>query len=368
VSNLRTQVTIPGLTGRHPSLFATDFQMPDGDDRARLEPLEDRGNANLIVSTSHGDLTQAHIRDLPEIITAGTVMVLNTSGTFFSRVNGAILASGELGTVHFAQMLEDSALHWVVVVPGAARPGNVIHLPGGAHLALLRPYFVRDRQPAWEDWGQLWVARFEGSDCFDHWSPNNAHPIQYPYDTVPRTLPELQNVFSGRPTSAMMNNGGYNLTLDVLSRLLSAGVQIATVEMRTGVGVDDQGIPFPEFVRLDVVNAAIINAALADERLVLPVGTGVIRLLSALWDNGRVRPNSSGEWVHNIITPENGGTPFRAWLSGQHEPDSTHLAMGAAVLGSEQLMVEVARAALAWGFSFHEFGDSHLHLPADRLR
>jgi S-adenosylmethionine:tRNA ribosyltransferase-isomerase len=329
---------------------------------ARVELLRDRGSAELLVTIGeqHQISTMAH---LPEFVPTGSVLVLNTSGTFFARFPDAELPDGARGTVHFAQMRDDSALEWVIVAPDGLKVGDRVHLPAGASLQLLEPHLVRGVQASWEKWGKLWVARFHSPKlCFDAFQAEYGQPIRYPYDHTAWTQGAMQNCYSLRKTSAMMNNGGRNLTESILEVLLSRGVRVATLEMRTGVGVDQDGYPLPEFVQLDTLNALIINAALNEGRQIIPVGTGVIRALDWLYDkrSAFVRPGS--DWCNNIITPET-GTWMDAWVSGMHEPKSTHLALGAAIMG-EQTMLDAMTVAYNHGLRFHENGDSHIFLPA----
>ena len=54
-------------------------------------------------------------------------------------------------------------------------------------------------------------------------------------------------------------------------------------------------------------------------------------------------------------------------LTGWHEPESTHLMMLEAFAGRAALE-PAYRAALAGGYLWHEFGDSHLILRGGRPR
>ncbi len=346
---------------RHPSTYAP-FTMRD--DAARTELLIDRANAELLVTIGeqHHVTTMAQ---LPEFVPSGSVLVLNTSGTFFSRFPGAGLPTGKAGTVHFAQMLDESALKWIVVVPDGLMAGERIVLPGGAATVQLeKPYCVRGVQASWEDWGKLWEAHFSCPESsFDDFQAAHGEPIRYEYDHTEWTLEAMQNCYSGRRTSAMMNNGGRNLTEGILEVLLARDVRIATLEMRTGVGVDQDGYPLPEFVQLDMLNAMTINAAIREQRQVIPVGTGVIRALDWFYNEQSRAVSAGSGWCDNVVTPEK-GTWLNSWLSGMHEPKSTHLAMGAAIMG-EQTMLDAMVTAHKAGLRFHENGDSHLVLPAN---
>jgi len=91
------------------------------------------------------------------------------------------------------------------------------------------------------------------------------------------------------------------------------------------------------------------------------VGTTVVRALeTAAGADGRVRPVDG--WTDLVITPERGVRVVDGMLTGWHEPASSHLMMLDAVAG-RTLLEASYRAALAEGFRWHEFGDTHLILP-----
>lgn len=343
---------------RHPSKYAF-FTMQD--EAARTELLADRATAGLLV-TIGGQHQIGTVHELATFIPKGSVLVVNHSGTFFARYPNCEMPDGSRGTVHFAHMCDDSAREWVVTVPVSLRSGDAIGLPGRNSLRLTKPYLVRGLHATWEA-SPMWVASFKGRNPFDLYQAQYGQPIRYPYDRTKWTMPAMQNCFSGHRTSAMMNNGGRNITRAVLDRLLTKGIHIATLEMRTGVGVDDQsGLPLPEFVQLDRENAAIINAAIAEGRQIIPVGTGVIRALDWFYHRTTGRVHAGQGWCTNVITPAT-GTWMDAWVSGMHEPCSTHLAMGSAIMG-EPTMLDAMITARDRGLRFHENGDTHLYLPS----
>jgi S-adenosylmethionine:tRNA ribosyltransferase-isomerase len=63
-----------------------------------------------------------------------------------------------------------------------------------------------------------------------------------------------------------------------------------------------------------------------------------------------------------VVTPERGVRAVDGLVTGWHEPESSHLAMLEAIAGRELLDASYA-AAVAEGYRWHEFGDSHLILP-----
>ncbi len=63
-----------------------------------------------------------------------------------------------------------------------------------------------------------------------------------------------------------------------------------------------------------------------------------------------------------MITPERGVRAVDGLITGWHEPDASHLLLLEAVAG-RALVERSYAAAVAGGYRWHEFGDSHLLLP-----
>jgi S-adenosylmethionine:tRNA-ribosyltransferase-isomerase (queuine synthetase) len=339
----------PRHAGRLPGQYA-QYEIV-GSARLRDHSPADRSTAGLLAVSASGVFQRETMAALPYLLN-DTVMVLNTSGTFLAEFVGEF--AGQRMVVHFAQMLDDGALNWVIAVP-LGQVGGVIQLPDGANLTITNPYVIGRQQVKSAFFGGFWEARFTSSVPFDAYQRRYGHPL---FNSEIKGLNEMQNWFSGPCTSALMNNGGRNLTEEIIQQLLKRGVQIATLEVRTALG-EHNGLPLPEWVRLDPLNAAIINSALERGWRVLPVGTSVVRALSALHDGKQVR--AAAEWVNNVITPENGGTWLRSILTGLHEPYSSHLGLLAAIMG-EVLSAQCMVQAHSLKMSFHATGDSLLYL------
>jgi S-adenosylmethionine:tRNA ribosyltransferase-isomerase len=60
-----------------------------------------------------------------------------------------------------------------------------------------------------------------------------------------------------------------------------------------------------------------------------------------------------------VITPERGVRSVEGLITGWHEPEASHLQMLEAIAGRE-LLSRSYQHALAGGYRWHEFGDSHL--------
>ena len=94
---------------------------------------------------------------------------------------------------------------------------------------------------------------------------------------------------------------------------------------------------------------------------VVAAGTTVVRALETTADRaGRSHPGHG--WTELVVTPERGVRVVDGLLTGWHEPESSHLAMLEAIAG-RYLLEASYRGAVAEGYRWHEFGDSHLILP-----
>jgi S-adenosylmethionine:tRNA ribosyltransferase-isomerase len=129
--------------------------------------------------------------------------------------------------------------------------------------------------------------------------------------------------------------------------------------LHTGVSSQERGErPYPERYRVPKATAASANRA----RRVIAVGTTVVRALETVSDeHGAVHAGEG--WTSLVITPERGVRAVDGLITGWHEPDASHLLMLEAI-GGRDLLERSYAAAIARGYRWHEFGDSHLILPA----
>jgi S-adenosylmethionine:tRNA ribosyltransferase-isomerase len=232
------------------------------------------------------------------------------------------------------------------------RAGERLALPGGASAELLAPYLSA---------GRLWVAALDlPAPVLDYLDRHGA-PIRYRHLAEARPLADYQTVFATEPGSAEMPSAARPFTRRVLASLRSRRIAVAPLVLHTGVSSLERGErPFPERFRVPEATAARVNAAHATGGRVVAIGTTVARALETV-----ARPDgtvAAGEgWTSLVITPERGVHVLDGLLTGWHEPDASHLLLLEAV-GGRALIERSYAAALAHGYRWHEFGDSHLIL------
>ena len=357
-------------TGTAPSMSPRlSFVLPR--ELEATEPAEARGAARdgvrmLVAARSTGELTHSTCADLPHFLHAGDLVVINTSAVIPAAIEGT--AAGRQLAIHLSTHLSESAGRgepdrWVVeprhIVGnttmrwGCDTVPRAIELGPDASLQLVEPYLGSDR---------LWVAELRLPAPTLDWLNANGQPIRYSYVEQPWPLSAYQNVYSIEPGSAEMPSAGRPFTAELITRLVSQGVDITPIVLHTGVAsLESDELPYPERVHVPAATAARVNLARANGGRIIAVGTTAVRALeSAAGCNGEVHELDG--WTDLVITPERSVCVVDGLITGWHEPEASHLLMLEAISGRPLLEASYA-ASIAGGYRWHEFGDIHLIVP-----
>ena len=325
------------------------------------EPPPERDRVRMLVASRAG-LRHATFLDLPDLLDPGDLLVVNTSATLpaalaVDRVGGTDLRvhlSTPLPSPPGRSWPDDGYERWVVELREGDAPhrggraGDRLPLPGGGQAELLAPYLGGRR---------LRAARLRLPAPLLAYLERHGEPIRYRHLPEPRPLADFQTIFAAEPGSAEMPSAGRPFSERVLARLEDRGIAVAAVVLHAGVSSLERGeAPYPERFRVPAGTAEAVNRA----SRVIAVGTTVVRALeSAAAEDGSVR--AAEGWTRLAIDPERGVRVVDGLLTGWHEPDSSHLLMLEAI-GGHELVERSYAAALAAGYRWHEFGDSHLLL------
>jgi S-adenosylmethionine:tRNA ribosyltransferase-isomerase len=369
-------------------LGVTDVALPVNLEAA--EPPEARGlrrdEVRLLVSDIETD-SIAHTRfcDLPRWLSAGDLLVVNTSATLNAALS-ATTAAGESFELHLSTQLPGG--FWTVEIrePGAgaslpyrhAGAGTTFRLPDAGQATLLAPYpFVASL----ESTSRLWIAALELPETVPSYLDRWGFPIRYRYVKGAWPSEMYQTVFATEPGSAEMPSAGRPFTPELLNRLRLSGIQIAPILLHTGVAsLEDHEPPYEEFYRVSRDTAERVNATRRSGHRVVAVGTTVVRALETVTDECGSVPGHG--WTDLVITPDRPIRSVDALITGLHEPQATHMMMlegviiAAAHPGATSAAPTICAAchlrrayaeARQEGYLWHEFGDSHLIIGA-RLR
>ncbi len=345
-------------------MSALQFELP-----SRLEahePPEARGlerdDVRLLVAGKR-DARVAHARfaDLPAFLAAGDLLVVNTSGTLAAALPARRSSDGRELELRLSTPVPHRPLErwWIVELRASAEPflagcqGDELLLPGGGAAKLVAPFAGGRR---------LWLAQLDLAEPLADYLEAHGHPIRYGY--VPREWPlsMYQTVFAAEPGSAEMPSAGRPFTFELVTRLVASGVHVAPVTLHTGVSSPERGeAPYPERYRVPAATARLVNAVRGWGGRVIAVGTTVVRALETVANaDGTVSPGEG--WTNLVVCGECDVHAVDGLITGWHEPEATHLQMLRAI-ADQDVLDKSYREALAHGYLWHEFGDSHLILP-----
>lgn len=338
-----------------------DYHLPE--ELIAKRPLAERDASRLLV-LDRGDIAHRAIRELPELLPQGALLVVNDTRVRHARIFGARRQSG--GKVELLMLgrrpelpRADGREVWQALGRASKplRPGVIID---SGRLACE----VLDR----DDDGTLLLTVSCDVPVEEALAAEGRVPIP-PYlgreddaDDVTR----YQTVYAEQVGSVAAPTAGLHLTAALLSQMAERGVELGRLTLEVGLGTfrpivaDDlsQHVMHEERFRVDSKLAAQLAAARERGRPVVAVGTTVVRALESAADPDRVGyvlPQATETRL--LIQP---GYAFRvvdALLTNFHQPKSTLLALVAAFAGFDAMRAAYA-AAVAERYRFLSFGDA----------
>jgi len=344
-----------------PSLSQFDYQLPA--DLIAQRPLPRRSDARLLVYRRGTDAVEHHhVRDLPDLLDAGDLLVGNRSQVIPARLLGRKRSGGavELLLVHPLDE-QDDRHNWRCMIRGRVHPGSVIELDGGGRAEV---------RTCHEDGARDCRLAVSG-EVLDYAQTHGRIPLP-PYidrDDDEHDRERYQCVFADRPGSVAAPTAGLHLDHALLDRLRERGVERTLVDLAVGPGtfkpVQDEWIEthpmHAERCSCDAEACAAIAACRQRGGRVVAVGTTVVRTLeSALGADGRVHPFA--DWTRIFLHPPKRVRSIDALLTNFHLPRSTLLMLVACLTGTARLRALYAEAVRE-RYRFYSYGDAMLILP-----
>lgn len=332
-------------------------------------PREEREATRLlVVDPAAGRLGDARVADLPRLLRAGDLLVVNDAATLPASV-AARAAGGPPFELRLAGADGDA---WWAVAFGEGdwrqrtedRPPPPA-LGAGARLTVGRslpavvdgvspvsPRLVRLRFDADPD--AVWAALYR-----------DGRPVQYSYVQAPLALWHVQTPYAARPWSVEMPSAGWSLSARLRDALRAAGVNLAWLTHAAGLSSTgdralDAALPLPERYEIPEDTVRAIRAARASSSRVVAAGTTVVRALENAAGDGVLRggPGTATLRIDAAHRPR----VVDGLLTGMHEKGTSHFDLLAAFAPAALLDEAIAHAERA-GYLAHEFGDAMLVLP-----
>ena len=338
-----------------------DFDLPER--LIATRPVRPRPAARMLVA--EGDaITDAHVADLPGILSAGDLLVLNDTRVIPARLTGRRIRPGATGAKVEVTLLTETGGQWRALAKPAAKLRAGDRLEFGALSA-----GVTGRM------GAEVTLRFDrtGPDFDAALAEAGAMPLP-PY-IAGRRAPDArdrddyQSVFARHDGSVAAPTASLHFDAALLARLAEAGIGQAHVTLHVGAGtflpVTSEDVSghrmHAEWGRVGAEAAGAINAARAAGGRIIPVGTTALRLIETAADGAGVIHPFEGE-TDIFIRPGHRFRAADALMTNFHLPRSTLLMLVAALMGLERVR-RIYAHAVAREYRFFSYGDASLLIP-----
>jgi S-adenosylmethionine:tRNA ribosyltransferase-isomerase len=341
-------------------LAVFDYELPP--ERIAQRPAEPRESARLLVlDRADGPLRHQFVSDLPGLLRAGDLLVVNATRVLPARLRGR-KASGGGAEALLLGPAPGAPDRWRALVRcrGRLRPGLALHFGSGAAA------FEAEIENLGED-GEVVLRVAPGVDPYRAGEPPLPPYVRRPAHD-PADDARYQTVFARVPGAIAAPTAGLHLGTALLDALAAAGVERAEIVLHVGPGTFRPLRPadlaagrlHAEHFELPASTAAAIARTRARGGRVVAVGTTTTRVLEARAQAGGEVVPGCGE-TDLFLRPGVRFAVVDALLTNFHLPRSSLLLLAAAFAGRERLLAAYAEAVRR-GYRFYSYGDAMLVL------
>jgi S-adenosylmethionine:tRNA ribosyltransferase-isomerase len=354
---------------------AFDFELPDS--CIALRPVEPRDAARMLHVGAGGSITDRHVKDLPGLLNAGDVLVMNDTRVIPARLMGRRWRGEVSAGVEILLHQRLGPERWKAF----ARPAKKLEVGETIRFGDQAASMVCEMQrfdavvEGKGEGGEVTLSfALTGPSLDEAIALHGEMPLP-PYiagkrATDARDLADYQTIYAREDGAVAAPTAGLHITPDLLERMRAKGVATEFVTLHVGAGTflpvkaDDTADHrmHAEWGQVSADVAGRLNASRAAGGRIVAVGTTSLRLLeSAADENGRFHPFGAATDI--FITP---GYRFRGvdlLMTNFHLPRSTLFMLVSAFSGLE-VMKGAYSQAIARGYRFYSYGDASLLEPA----
>ena len=331
-------------------------------------PLAERSASRMLVlppmpaaSSDH------HVRDLPQFLRRGDLLVFNDTRVIPARLFGhkdsggrvEIMLEPTAPTAPGAPVRDHREIRAQVGASKSPKPASRIRLEDGTELTVLG----RD--------GEFYRLRFEGDEPIERILLRAGRMPLPPYiqrEAVHADAERYQTVFAREPGAVAAPTAGLHFDQALLDRLQAGGVEFGHVTLHVGAGtfqpmradsVHDH-VMHSEWLNVGAELCAKVARTRAAGGRVVAVGTTVVRSLETATRDGVLLPYAGETRI--FIFPGYRIRSVDMLLTNFHLPESTLLMLVSAFSGRERIL-DAYRHAVDAGYRFFSYGDAMLLYP-----
>ena len=331
----------------------SDFNFPFDPTLVAKHPIHPRDHARLLVQDRHlGKIVDRQVKDLPEILRSGDLLIVNDTKVIPARLCGKKVPSG--GRMEMLFVKDVDATHAEVLINGRVGIGQIVEFPGKARAQVVE-----------KESGRTVIQWLGHGSLRAYLSQYGEMPLP-PYlkrEPVLRDQEDYQTMFAAVEGAVAAPTASLHFTPHLLQALADHGIGCGTVTLHVGPGtfqpvktkmVEDHTMHAEWFeVSEDVVQQ--IREVRQRGGRVVAVGTTVVRSLeSAANEQGEVKAGS-GE-TQLFILP---GFQFKVvdvLMTNFHFPETTLLMLVSAFAGLETVRKAYTHA-IQQRYRLYSYGD-----------
>ena len=313
-------------------------------------PPERRGDSRLLYLQPDARLDDLWFTELPQLLRAGDLLVLNDTRVIPARIFGNKPTGGRV-EILLERVLDARRILAHVHSSKPLRAESPVTLPGGA-----QAYFIARHADLFE----LLLDR----EPHAYFEQHGSMPLP-PYIERAAEAPDqerYQTVYARQAGAVAAPTAGLHFDAAMLERCRARGVELAHVTLHVGAGTfqtpreDDLSLHrmHSERVHVSAETCQAVQRTRARGGRIVAVGTTVVRSLEAASASGELTP-LEGETAL-FIRPGFRFQVVDALLTNFHLPQSTLLMLVCAFAGHAAVMAAYAHA-VAQRYRFFSYGD-----------
>jgi S-adenosylmethionine:tRNA ribosyltransferase-isomerase len=324
-------------------------------------PLAERSASRLlVVPPAPAAFEDRGIRDLPQLLQPGDLLVFNDTRVIPARLHGA-KASGGRVEILVERLLPGNEARVQIGASKPPRPGSRIALDAGGEVEVI------GRE------GEFYRLRFHVAQPLEAWLQQAGELPLPPYihrapgaDDADR----YQTVFAREPGAVAAPTAGLHFDEALLDALRARGVDFGHVTLHVGAGtfqpvrVDElsEHRMHSEWLNVGAELVAKVRRTRTSGGRVIAVGTTVVRALESAMRGEELHPFAGETSI--FILPGVRVRSVDALLTNFHLPESTLLMMVSAFAGKDRIFAAYAHA-IEQRYRFFSYGDAMLLFPQE---
>ena len=325
-------------------------------------PLPERSASRLlVVPPGEAPFEDRGIRDLPDLLRAGDLLVFNDTRVIPARLFGNKATGGRV-EILIERLLPGNEARAQLGASKTPKPGSLITLDAGGEAEVL------GRDDAFHH------LRFHVDAPLEKWLVGAGRLPLPPYiERVPDAADaeRYQTVFAREPGAVAAPTAGLHFDQSLLDALQAKGVEFGHVTLHVGAGtfqpmrvesVHDH-LMHSEWLNVGAELVKQVRRTHARGGRVVAVGTTVVRALESAMRDGELEP-FAGE-TNIFIFPGRRIESVDAMVTNFHLPESTLLMLVSAFVGRERILAAYAHAVREC-YRFFSYGDAMLLFPNDK--